>query len=71
MHYSVEKLYSSYNIIIIMYTAFSSRILVAGERCNITGEHFERGSTSEKKIIIGYQTLAREFSVVNGEFSDL
>ena len=23
------------------------RFLVAGERCNITGEYFERGSTSE------------------------
>ena len=25
----------------------SLRILVAGERCNITGEYFEKGSTSE------------------------
>jgi len=23
------------------------RILVAGERCNVTGEYFERGSSSE------------------------
>ena len=26
---------------------FLLRILVAGERCNITGEYFERGSMSE------------------------
>ena len=26
---------------------FSLRILVAGERCNITGDYFERGSTSD------------------------
>ena len=26
---------------------FSLRILVVGERCNITGEYFERGSMSE------------------------
>ena len=35
-------------------TGFSLRILVAGERGNVTGEYFERGSTSEKKIVIGY-----------------
>ena len=29
------------------YSGFSLRILVAGERCNVTGEYFERGSTSE------------------------
>ena len=46
------------------------RIVVAGERCNVTGEHFQRGSTSQK-IVIGYRTLAREFCVVNGECSDL
>ena len=26
----------------------------------VAGEYFERGSTSEQKIVIGYQTLARE-----------
>ena len=26
---------------------FYLRILVAGERCNVTGEYFERGSSSE------------------------
>ena len=31
----------------IIVTGFSLRILVAGERCNIAGEYFERGSTSE------------------------
>ena len=29
---------------------FSLRILVAGERCNVTEEYFERGSTSEYKL---------------------
>ena len=55
-----------------MYTVFSLRNLVAGERCHVTGEHFKRGwSTSEKKIILGYWTSAEECCVVNGEFSDL
>ena len=31
----------------IIVTGFSLRILVAGKRCNIAGEYFERGSTSE------------------------
>ena len=31
----------------IMQAAFSLRILVAGERCNITGEYFERDFISE------------------------
>ena len=54
----------------INYTGFSLRILVAGERCNVTGEYFERGSTSEYKIVIGYRTFAAESCIVNGEFSD-
>ena len=29
------------------YSGFSLRILVAGERCNLTGEYSEKGSTSE------------------------
>ena len=32
--------------------------IVAGVRCNVTGEYFEKGSTSEKKIVIGYRRLA-------------
>ena len=44
---------------------FSLRILVAGERCNVTGEYFERGPYLSKKIVITYLTLARELSVVN------
>ena len=52
-------------------SGFSLRILVAGERCNVTEEYFERGSTSEYKIAIGYRTFAGELCVVNGEFSDL
>jgi len=49
----------------------SLRILVAGERCNVTGEYFERGSTFQYIIVIGYRTFAGELSVINGEFSDL
>ena len=30
-----------------LQAGFSLGILVAGERCNLTGEYFERGSTSE------------------------
>ena len=50
---------------------FSLRILVAGERCNVTGEYFERGSMSEKNIVISYLVLVGEFCVVKGEFSEL
>ena len=28
---------------------FSLRILIAGERCNVTGEYFERGPQVSKK----------------------
>ena len=53
-------------------TGFTLRILVAGERCNVTGKkYYERGSTSERKIVIGYRTLARELCIVNREFSNL
>ena len=45
--------------------------LVAGERGNFSGEYCERGSMSEYKIVIGYHTLAGEFCVVNGYFSNL
>ena len=45
--------------------------LVAGERGNFSREYCERGSMSEYKIVIGYHTLAREFCVVNGYFSNL
>ena len=50
---------------------FSLKILVAGERFNATGEYFKRGSTSENKLVIGHQTLAKEFCIISGEFSDL
>ena len=46
------------------------RILVVGERCNVTGEYFKRGSTSEYKTVIGYWTFARELCIVNREFSN-
>ena len=55
---------------VYLKAGFSLRILVAGERCNVTGEYFERGSTSEYKIVIGYRTFAGESCIVNGEFSD-
>ena len=51
-------------------SGFSLRILVAGERCNITEEYFERGSTSEYKIVIGYRMFAGESCIVNREFYD-
>ena len=35
------------------------------------GEYSDSGSTSEKKIVIGYPVLAGEICVVNREFSDL
>ena len=50
---------------------FLLRILVAGERCNITEVYFERGSTSEYKIVIGYRMFASELCIVNREFTDL
>ena len=40
---------------------------VPGERCNVTKEYFESGSTSEWKI----GKVAGEFYVVNREFSNL
>jgi len=39
--------------------------------CNVTGEYFRRGSTSEYKTVIGYRTFGGELCVVNGEFSNL
>ena len=33
--------------IVYILAGFSLRILVAGENCNVTGEYYERGSTSE------------------------
>ena len=50
---------------------FSLRILVAGERCCVTGEYFERGSISEYKIVILCRMFAGESCLVNGELSDL
>ena len=46
-------------------------MLVAGERCNLTGGYCERSTMSEQKIVTGYHTLAGEVCVVNGEFFDL
>ena len=33
--------------ITLQTAGFSLRILVAGERCNVTGEYSEKGSTAE------------------------
>ena len=52
-------------------SGFSLKIPVGGERCNIIGECFERGSTSEQKLVIDYRTLTGEFCTVNGELSYL
>ena len=54
------------------YYRVSLRILLAGERCNVKGEYCDRGPISEfKKIVRGYWKFAREFCIVNREFSDL
>ena len=44
-----EKALTFYEISSLNHSlqSFHYRILVAGERCNITGDYFERGSTSE------------------------
>ena len=57
--------------LISILPGFLLRILVAGERCNVTGEYFEKGSTTEYIVVIGYRTIAVKFSAVNGEFSNL
>ena len=59
------------NAILTLHSGFSLRILLAGEKCNVTGDYSERGSMSESKIVIEYEILAREFCIVSGEFSDL
>ena len=66
-HVSSLIIYVSYTIVIKV----PLRILVTGERCNVTGEYFEGGSTSKYNIVIGYQTFAGELSKINQEFSDL
>ena len=37
----------------------SSSTNVAGERCNIRGEYFERGSTSKLKIVVGLLNVSQ------------
>ena len=53
-----------------VWPGFSLRFLVARERCNVTGEYLKEAHIWVK-IALSYWTLAREFSVVNGEFSNL
>ena len=69
----LEALKLSLNDIIVhgWFCRVLLRILVVGERCNVTGEYFKRGSTSEYKTVIGYQMFAGELCIVNGEFSNL
>ena len=45
---------------LVKYAGFSLRILVAGERCNVTGENIILWML-EWKIFIGYRTSAGEF----------
>ena len=69
----LEALKLSLNDIIVhgWFCRVLLRILVTGERCNVTGEYFKRVSTSEHKTVIGRQTFAGELCIVNGEFSNL
>ena len=69
----LEALKLSLNDIIVhgWFCRVLLRILVVGERCNVTGEYFKTGSTSEYKTVIGYRTFAGELCVVNVEFSNL
>ena len=39
----------AYSTSLVEQAGFSLRILVAGERCNVTGEYFERGLHLRKK----------------------
>jgi len=52
---------------------FSLRILVAGERCDVTGEYLKEAPHLNKKYnaVISYWTLVREFCIVNRECSNL
>ena len=68
-----EASIGQYNEVIIR--AKFSRVFIKNSsskrKVNVTGEYFERGSTSEYKTVTGYQTFARELCVANGESSDL
>ena len=50
----------------LLLTGFSLIILVAGERCNVTREYFERDSSSELKIkykiVAGSERYPENFS---------
>ena len=50
---------------------FSLRILVAGERCNITGEYFERGFTQRAKKVVSDSPGLVDFAIrlVNSVFN--
>ena len=52
-------------------SGFSLRILVAGERFNVTGDYFERGSTSEYKNSRWLPNIFRRIMCSKGEFSNL
>ena len=44
---AIKGMLITWESVLGLYPGFSLRILVVGERCNITGEYFERGSMSE------------------------
>ena len=50
-----------------VYTGFSLRIVVAGEQCKVTGELLGKSEA----LSGNERNLAREFCIVDGEFSDL
>ena len=51
-HYVKIVIYNIiYNSLLLPFSGFSLRILVAGERCNVTGEYFERGAIGIKIVI--------------------
>ena len=52
---------------------FSLRILIAGERRDVTGDYLKEAPHLNKKydVVISYWTLVREFCMVNGKCSNL
>ena len=55
----------------VHYTVFSLRNLEAGVMCNVTAEYSEKAPCLYKRIVAGYQSLAGDFCIVNGQFFNL
>ena len=55
----------------VHYTVFSLRILEAGVMRNVTAEYSEKAPCLYKRIVAGYQSLAGDFCIVNGQFFNL